>query len=120
MPSVRLLIPLGLALVAPALPAQTSAPITLQRAIELAEQQGYAARSAKAAWDAARYRDRAFYSRLLPQISVGGTVPSYNRSIVGVTQPDGGTQFRPLNQTAADLTATLRQQLPLTGGNFYF
>jgi outer membrane protein TolC len=100
-----------------ALPAQQ--PLTLQRAIELAQQQGLAARAAVAARDAARYRDRAFYSRLLPQLSVGGTVPQYNRSIISVLQPDGSTLFKPQDQMDAALTATLSQKLPFTGGDLF-
>jgi outer membrane protein len=94
-------------------------PLTLQRAIELAQQQGYQARAAVATRDAARFRDRAFYSRLLPQISLGGTVPSYNRSIIQVVQPDGSTLFRPQDQTNATMTMTMSQRLPLTGGSFF-
>ena len=94
-------------------------PLTLQRAIELAQAQGFSARAALATRDAARYRDRQFYSRLLPQLSLGGTVPSYNRSIIPVLQPDGSTLFKPQDQTNATLSATMSQKLPLTGGDFY-
>ena len=94
-------------------------PLTLPQAIELAQHQGLTARAALATRDAARYRDRAFYSRLLPQISIGGTVPSYNRSIISVLQPDGSTLFKPQNQTNASLNATMTQKLPFTGGDFF-
>ena len=94
-------------------------PLTLQQTIELALKQGFSARAAVATRDAARYRDHAFYSRLLPQLSLGGTMPSYNRSIISVLQPDGSTLFKPQNQTNASLNATLSQKLPLTGGDFF-
>lgn len=94
-------------------------PITLQQAIELALKQGYAAKAAVATRDAARYRDHVFYSRLLPQLSLGGTMPSYNHSIISVLQPDGTTLFKPQNQTNAALTATMSQKLPITGGDFF-
>jgi outer membrane protein len=99
------------------LPAQE--PLTLARAIDLAQAQGHQARAAQATREAARYRDRAFYSRLLPQISLGGTVPSYNRSIIQVVQPDGSTLFRPQDQTNATMTMTMSQKLPFTGGDFF-
>lgn len=95
-------------------------PITLQRAIAIALDQGDLARAAVATRDAARYRHRAFLSRQLPQLSLGGTVPSYNRSIIQVIQPDGSTLFRPQDQTNASLTMTLSQQLPVTGGDLFF
>jgi outer membrane protein TolC len=93
-------------------------PLTLQRAVQLAQEQGYQGRAALAARDAARYRDRAFYAGYLPQLSLGGTLPRYNRAIIPVVQPDGSTLFRPQNQTDAGLTATLSQRLP-TGGDLF-
>jgi len=94
-------------------------PLTLDRAVALAQEQSHQALAAKASFEAARYRDRAFYSRLLPQLGLRGNVPTYNRSIMEVQQPDGSSLFRPRDQTNADLTATLTQRLPLTGGEVF-
>lgn len=92
---------------------------TLQQAIALAQRQGYQAKAAEAGREAARYRDRAFYSRLLPQVSLTGTLPDYNRSIIPVVQPDGNTTFQAQNQTSASMTATMSQPLPLVGGELF-
>lgn len=97
-----------------ALRAQQS--ITLRQAIEMAQRQGPQARAAFAQREAARQRDRAFNARLLPQLSIGGVVPQYNRAISGVPQPDGTTLYTPLNQTNGNLGLNLSQQVPLTGG----
>ena len=115
-----ILLPSLVALSLAAAPKRATAqePLTLQRAIELAQTQGNQAVAARATRDAAVFRDRAFSARLLPQLSLGGTVPRYNRAIIPVLQPDGSTLFRPQNQTDAGLTATITQQLP-TGGNFF-
>lgn len=94
-------------------------PLTLARAVALAQSQGYQAKAAAATRDAARFRERSFYSSLLPQLTLGGTIPSYNRSIIQVLQPDGSTLFRPQDQTNAQMTMTLSQKLPLTGGDFF-
>jgi outer membrane protein TolC len=102
-----------------ALPAAAQAPLTLEQAVELALERGDEARAARAARDAARYRDRQFSSRLLPQLSLGGQVPTYNRSIIPVLQPDGSTLFRAQQQTNAALTLTLSQKLPVTGGDLF-
>jgi outer membrane protein TolC len=100
-------------------PGDAPYALTLRQAIDLALRQGYQARAAQATRDAARYRNRAFNGRFLPQLSLGGTVPAYayNRSIIQVVQPDGSTLFRPQDQTSTALTATLSQVLPLTGGD---
>ena len=118
-PSAFRLWPSALVFLALAGPLSAQEPLTLARAIELAQAQGHQARAAQATREAARYRDRAFYSRLLPQLSLGGTVPSYNRSIIQVVQPDGSTLFRPQDQTNATMTMTMSQKLPVTGGDFF-
>jgi outer membrane protein TolC len=108
----------GLALAA-ARPLCAQQPITLEQAVALAQQQGLQARAARAAREAARYRHGAFTAGLLPQLSLGGSVPNYNRSIIPVLQPDGSTVFRAQQLTNAGLTATLSQRLPVTGGNLF-
>ncbi len=100
----------------PARAQQPPAAITLQQAIEMAQRQGPMARAAMATRESARQHDRAFNARLLPQISLAGTVPSYQRAITPVLQPDGTTLYTPLQQTSSNLGLSVTQQLPLTGG----
>ncbi len=100
---------------APALGSQQ--PLTLKQAVEMAQRQGLQAQSARSTRDAARARDHAFGARLLPQLSLSGTVPSYNRSIISAPQPDGSTIFAPQQQTNASLNLNLTQRLPFTGGD---
>ena len=106
-----------LALSAGPLAAQQS--LTLQEAVSIAQERSHQAEAARAARESNRYRDRAFYSRQLPQLTLGGTLPGYNRSIIPVLQPDGTTLFRPQDQNNASLTATMSQTVPLTGGDFF-
>jgi outer membrane protein TolC len=104
------------------LAAQTGAratSLTLADAIALARERSHQARAAEAARDAAEHRAGAFTASLLPQLSIGGNVPSYNRSIIEVLQPDGSTLFRPQNLTTAALTATVAQTIPFTGGDLF-
>ena len=93
--------------------------LTLQQAIAIAQDRSHQAEAARAGREAARYRDRAFYSRQLPQLTLAGTLPGYNRAIIPVLQPDGTTLFRPQDQNNANLTATMSQTVPLTGGDFF-
>jgi len=92
--------------------------ITLKQAVEMSQRQGYFARANVATRDAARARDRAFGARLLPQISLSGQAPQYNRAITPVTQPDGSIAFTPVEQMTANAGLTVAQKLPLTGGTF--
>lgn len=95
------------------LPAQQA--LTLQQVIDMAQRSGLAARAAVSTREAARMRERAFNARRLPQFSLTGNVPSYNRSIIPVLQPDGTTLFRPQQETNSNLNLTVGQQIPLTG-----
>ncbi len=99
--------------------ARGQSNLTLAQAIERAQRESYGARAAVSTRDAARQRDRAFGARLLPQLSIGGDLPIYNRSIIPVLQPDGSTLFRAQQQNEARLNMRLTQQLPLTGGNLF-
>lgn len=109
------------ALVVPALAHAQGAgdTLTLAQAVAMAQRQGYAARVASSTRDAARWRDRAFASALLPQLSLSSTLPNYNRSIIQVVQPDGSTRFLPQQQRNASLGLNLAQRLPFTGGDLF-
>lgn len=94
----------------------TAGPLTLQQAIEIAQRNGLQAQAALGVREAARGRDHAFDARLLPQISLSGNVPVYQRSIIGVIQPDGSTIYRPIQETRSDLNMLVSQRIPQTGG----
>lgn len=99
--------------------AQAQRAITLRDAIDLAQRHGLQARAAASARDASRRRDQAFTSRRLPQLSLTGDLPSYNRAIIPVLQPDGSTEFRAQRQTDASLNLLMSQRLPFTGGSLF-
>jgi outer membrane protein TolC len=100
-------------------PALAQQPMTLQQAIEIAQKQGLQARVVLDTRDAARWRDRAFGARLLPQLSLTGTLPSYIRSIDPIIQDDGSTQYRPRRETTSTLGMSVSQPLPFTGGSLF-
>ena len=125
--NIRVCSTLALALgafVTSTLAAQTAPPvssqaITLSEAIALAQQRGHRARAARAALESGRYRHRAYRSGLLPQLSLVGMLPSYNKSIIPVLRDDGSTEFVPQQQTDASMTVTLSQKIPVTGGDLF-
>ncbi len=102
-----------------AAPLAAQDALTLGQAIAMAQERGHQAHAAEAALEAGRSRTRSFSSRLLPQLSLTGSLPAYNRSIIAVVQPDGTTLFRPQQQTNASLTMQLTQKLPFTGGDLF-
>jgi outer membrane protein len=118
----RLLAPLVLlpgAALACLLPLAAQEAITLDQAVALAQERGHRARAARAALDAARHRHDAFAAGLLPQLSLGGTVPRYIRTIGDVELDDGTTAFLLQQRTTAELGMVLSQKLPITGGDLF-
>ena len=109
---------ISLLLVAAAvLPARIQAQVlTLQDAIAMAQRQGPAAQIARSSRDAARYRNDAFNSRLLPQLFLTGDAANYNHGINPITLPDGSTAFIGQSQNQSSVQLGFSQRIPLTGG----
>ena len=100
--------------------AQTSSDtMTLVEAVQMAQKHSSSAIIAVDNRDAARWRDKYFASRLLPQLALTGDLPIYNRSIIQVVQPDGSSLFLPQQQRTAALGLNLSQRLPFTGGDLF-
>lgn len=115
---------------APSRPALQNEPgaISLDRAVAIAQERSHAARAARANRSAARYRDQAFGSRLLPQLSLTGTLPNYSRAVtpqIELIRDSSGavigsnTIFVPEQRMQASLGLRLSQRLPLTGGELF-
>ena len=117
--AISLTTTLAIVALAAAAPLRAQQPMTLQQVIALAQKQGLQARAVLDTIDAARWRDRAFNARLMPQLSLAGTLPNYQRQIIPVTQPDGATLFLPHRETMSDLNMVLSQRVPMTGGSFF-
>jgi outer membrane protein TolC len=109
---VVLLVPLSLS----AQSAQGAQTLTLQDAISMAQRQGPAAQIARSERDAARWRDRAFNARLLPQLFMRGNVANLDHGINQVPQPDGSIQFLGQSHNTSSMQLGFDQRIPLTGG----
>ncbi|HTE46310.1 MAG TPA: TolC family protein [Gemmatimonadaceae bacterium] len=95
---------------------RTAETLTLQDAIQMAQQQGPLAQSARSTRDAARYRDNAFNARLRPQLFLSGNAANLNHGINPITLPDGSTQFIGQSQNQTNFSLGFRQAIPATGG----
>ncbi len=107
------------AVLVPVLPAAAQQRLTLAEAVALAERQSFSSRAAVSTRTAARARDRAFTANLLPQVSLTGNLPVFNRSIIPVLQPDGSTLFRPQQQNESSLNMQVTQRVPWTGSELF-
>lgn len=105
--------------VAPSVSRISAQDLSLTDAVSIAQRQGYSARSAAAAVEAARSREDSYRARLFPQLSLRGTAPEINRSITPVIQPDGTTQFVEQSQMNSSLQLELSQPIRATGGEIF-
>jgi len=113
-----MLVVVAVAGAAPAYPLSAQ-ELSLTDAIEIAQRQGYAARGAAAAAQAARLREDSYRARLFPQLSLRGTAPDINRAITPVIQPDGTTQFVEQSQMSSSLSLEISQPIRATGGELF-
>lgn len=90
--------------------------LTLQRAIERAQEQGLAAHSARSARDAARQRDRAFDARFMPRLELTGNALNLDRGLNPLRLPSGETQFIRQSENQSRFALGIAQPLPWTGG----
>ena len=93
--------------------------LPLDSAIHLAQTHSIAAQQAQYDyWDAC-YGYRLYRKSLLPQLSLSGNLPAFNRTISKITMPDGSEAF--VSQSTGNYAASLylRQTIPFTGGIFY-
>jgi outer membrane protein TolC len=104
----------GQAAPVPAVPAADS--LTLQRAIDRAQEYGLAAHSARSARDAARQRDRAFDARFLPHLELTGNALNLDRGLNPLRLPSGETQFVRQSENQSRFALGIAQPLPWTGG----
>ncbi len=91
--------------------------LSLDDVIYIAQQQSPDALIAKHRFRASYWEYRSFKADYLPGLVLNGTVPTYNRSISPVQQPDGSFEFKPLDQGGADARLSLTQEIGPTGGS---
>lgn len=100
-------------------PPATGDALTLEQVVERAQREGHGTLAARHLLEAARMRDGAFGSSLMPRVSLNGMAPSYNKSISPVIQPDGSTVFIPRGEVETSLNLTMSQPIPFLGARVY-
>lgn len=110
---------LALACTLTMLPRSAAAQLTLEQTIERANQHSHRALAARSTLEAARLRHSAFRARELPQLSIGGMAPGYNKSISPVIQPDGSTAFVPRGEMETSANLTVSQVIPVLGARVF-
>jgi len=98
-------------------PAAAQAPgLTLPDLIEQTLAGSAPAVQARAAREGGYWAYRAYQAGYRPQLALQGVVPSFNRAIIPVVQPDGTTAFQSVRYNNSLLAVNLTQNIGLTGG----
>ena len=101
-----------------AMAQQPAMDLTLEQAIEIAQENSPEAQAARHTYRSAYWNYRYYKANYLPSVTLTSN-PTFNERINKITQPDGTTLFIKQNQLSTDLSMTIKQNIPLTGGNFF-
>jgi len=93
--------------------------LSLENVIQLAQSQSLATLYAQNVKENKYWSWRTYKSNYLPQISLSGSLPDFNRAYVPVIQQDGTTVYRYISNANSDLTLNINQSVGLTGGAFF-
>jgi outer membrane protein TolC len=92
--------------------------LTLEEAFILAEHQSLDASIARNMLLNATWQYRNYKSELLPNVVLDGTFPSLNRSLSTYQKEDGSYGFVENNTLVENLSLSVQQNIPFTGGVF--
>jgi outer membrane protein TolC len=97
---------------------QEEHPLTLQEAFMLAETQSLDASIARNLFLNSYWRYRNYKAELLPNVVLQGTLPGLNRSLSAYQKEDGSYGFVENNTLTENLSLSIQQNIPFTGGAF--
>lgn len=95
---------------------EESITLSLQQAIEIAQENSPEAQAARHTYRA------AYWNRFPGELSSSVTLtssPTLNREINKITQPDGTNQFIQQDQLSTDLSLKINQNIWFTGGSLF-
>ena len=99
--------------------AQGTLELTLEKAIELAQEQSPDAKSLELDYLASKWDLIAFKASLKPQLSFNADVPGFSRAISNISQDDGSSLFRTQSLAFSSASVFMRQALPFSGGSVF-
>ena len=99
-------------------PAQEVMELTLQQTIRHAQKQSPDAQSARHSFRSSYWNYRYYRANYLPNLTLTST-PYLDRAINKVTLGDGSVKFVEQNLLSTNLTLSLTQNVPWTGGTFF-
>lgn len=89
---------------------------TLEELIDIAKEKSIAALRAETEKENKYWQWRTFKSNYMPQLSLNGVLPDFNRKVKAVEQNDGTIDFVNVFNNNSSLTLSLSQAIGATGG----
>ncbi|MFR5659091.1 MAG: TolC family protein [Butyricimonas faecihominis] len=105
-----------LLVVLPVVAQQEQKVVSLEEAIRLAREQSLDAMVAKSQLRSAYWQYRNYRADLLPNVTLTGTLPSFNRTLSSYLKEDGTYKYISSNSISEQLALSVTQNIPLTGG----
>lgn len=99
--------------------AQEKMTLSLQEAIGVARGQSLLSKQIKADYSSYVHRYQSFKASLRPQLSLNGTLPSYDRSLLNIVQPDGSYKIQSVRRSFIGSNLEVTQNIFWTGGYVY-
>jgi len=93
--------------------------LTLNEVLEMARDYSPQAILAKHQFRAAYWEHRTYEAEYLPSITLNGTLPSFNRSLIRYQLDDGTYRYIEENSNTASVGLSLNQNIGLTGGRIF-
>ena len=93
--------------------------LNLEDCIAMAQGQSTESKQALYNYQIAEYDYKLYRKSLLPQLSLSGELPMFNRTISKITMPDGTESFVSQSVGSYSSSLSINQAIPFTGGQFY-
>ena len=92
---------------------------TLDQIVEYAKSRSISFKQAQTRRKNGYWQFRVYKSNYIPQLTLNGILPNYQRQFNPVTQPDGTIVFRPVEQSLSNVNLGISQSVGLTGAEVY-
>jgi len=99
--------------------AQDTLVLTLEECVRLAREVSVDALIAENQYNNAFWNFRSWQAARRPVLTLDGTLPRFDRTILAITQPDGSDLFIQRNQVSSSLNLSLSQEIGFTGGRIF-
>ena len=93
--------------------------LTLEDVIYIAKQQSPDALIAKHRFKRSYWEFRTYKAAYLPSLKLDGVIPNLNRSIDGITQPDGSEVYKERSLASYSAEMSINQTIGFTGGSLF-